>query len=107
MYYSAIARAEADWIIGINATRALTTKYNAQLSCGRVQTPTLAMLLKREEEIRNFKPKEYYGLELIATKGNSDIKFIWNDKNNNSSTFSKEKIESTLKKSKRCRHKNI
>lgn len=106
MYYSAIARAEADWIIGINATRALTTKYNAQLSCGRVQTPTLAMLLKREEEIRNFKPKEYYGLELIATKGNSDIKFIWNDKNNNSSTFSKEKIESTLK-SKRCRHKNI
>ena len=98
MYYSAIARAEADWIIGINATRALTTKYNAQLSCGRVQTPTLAMLLKREEEIRNFKPKEYYGLELIATKGNSDIKFIWNDKNNNSSTFSKEKIESTLKK---------
>ncbi|EQI59322.1 DNA topoisomerase III family protein [Clostridioides difficile Y307] len=98
LYYSAIARAEADWIIGINATRALTTKYNAQLSCGRVQTPTLAMLLKREEEIRNFKPKEYYGLELIATKGNSDIKFIWNDKNNNSSTFSKEKIESTLKK---------
>ncbi|MCC0665203.1 DNA topoisomerase III [Clostridioides sp. ZZV15-6597] len=98
LYYSAIARAEADWIIGINATRALTTKYNAQLSCGRVQTPTLAMILKREEEIRNFKPKEYYGLEIIATKGNSDIKFIWNDKNNSSSTFSKEKIESVSKK---------
>ncbi|EQF24088.1 DNA topoisomerase III family protein [Clostridioides difficile CD160] len=98
LYHSAIARAEADWIIGINATRALTTKYNAQLSCGRVQTPTLAMLLKREEEIRNFKSKEYYGIELIATKGNSDIKFIWSDKNNNSSTFSKEKIESILKK---------
>ena len=49
LYYSAIARAEADWIVGINATRALTTKYNASLSCGRVQTPTLAMLLKRED----------------------------------------------------------
>ena len=48
LYNSAIARAEADWIVGINATRALTTKYNAQLSCGRVQTPTLAMILKRE-----------------------------------------------------------
>ena len=60
LYNSAIARAEADWIVGINATRALTTKYNAQLSCGRVQTPTLAMILKREEEIRNFTPREYY-----------------------------------------------
>ena len=59
LYYSAIARSEADWIVGINATRALTTKYNAQLSCGRVQTPTLGMILKREEEIRNFVPKEY------------------------------------------------
>ena len=52
LYNSAIARAEADWIVGINATRALTTKFNAQLSCGRVQTPTLAMIHKREEEIR-------------------------------------------------------
>ena len=50
LYYSAIARAEADWIVGINATRALTTKYNAQLSCGRVQTPTLGMIYKREKE---------------------------------------------------------
>ena len=41
LYHSAIARAEADWYVGINATRALTCKYNAQLSCGRVQTPTL------------------------------------------------------------------
>jgi DNA topoisomerase-3 len=49
LYYSAVARAEADWVVGMNATRALTTKHNAQLSCGRVQTPTLAMIAKSEE----------------------------------------------------------
>ncbi len=50
LYHSAIARAEADWIVGINGTRALTTKYNAQLSCGRVQTPTLGMILKEKKK---------------------------------------------------------
>ena len=77
LYYSAIARSEADWIVGINATRALTTKYNAQLSCGRVQTPTLGMILKREEEIQKFKAKDYYGIEIISTKGNNNLKFRW------------------------------
>lgn len=52
--------------MGLNATRALTCKYNAQLSCGRVQTPALAMIAKREEEIRKFVPKSYYGLQLQA-----------------------------------------
>jgi hypothetical protein len=52
LYASALARAQADWIVGINATRALTTKYNAQLSCGRVQTPTLAMIKALENEIQ-------------------------------------------------------
>ena len=47
LYRAAVSRAEADWLVGINATRALTCKYNAQLSCGRVQTPTLAMIAKR------------------------------------------------------------
>ena len=56
LYAAAVSRAEADWLVGINATRALTCKYNAQLSCGRVQTPTLAMIAKREEEIRKFQP---------------------------------------------------
>ena len=46
LYRAAAARAEADWLVGINATRALTCKYNAQLSCGRVQTPTLAMIAR-------------------------------------------------------------
>ena len=57
LYASAVARAEADWIVGINGTRALTCKYNAQLSCGRVQTPTLAMIDEKEKEIKNFKSK--------------------------------------------------
>lgn len=62
LYQAAVARAEADWIVGMNATRALTCKYNASLSCGRVQTPTLAMIEKREKEIGEFKPVSYYGL---------------------------------------------
>ena len=41
LYHAAVCRAEADWLVGLNATRALTCKYNAQLSCGRVQTPTI------------------------------------------------------------------
>lgn len=49
-------------MVGINATRALTCKYNAQLSCGRVQTPTLAMIARREEEIRQFVPRPYFGI---------------------------------------------
>lgn len=97
LYYSAVARSEADWIVGINATRALTTKYNAQLSCGRVQTPTLGLILQREKEIREFKPREYYSLELTALKGNSDIKLLWQN-NNSSSTFNKEVVEKIEKK---------
>ena len=99
LYYSAIARSEADWIVGINATRALTTKYNAQLSCGRVQTPTLGMILKREGEIQNFKAKDYYGIEIISVKGNNNLKFRWQDsKNKSESTFNEEKIDFILNK---------
>ncbi len=93
LYLAAWARAEADWLVGINATRALTCKYNAQLSCGRVQTPTLAMIEKREEEIRSFKPETYYGINLMA----EGIRFTWQDKKSGSArSFSKERIE-TLK----------
>ena len=90
LYYSAIARAEADWIVGINATRALSTKYNAQLSCGRVQTPTVAMVYKREEEIQRFIPKDYYGLTVEGPRFN----LYWVDeKSNSQSSFNKDKIE--------------
>jgi len=94
LYHSAVARAEADWIVGINATRALTSKYNAQLSCGRVQTPTLAMIAAREEEIRNFKPKTYYGITAVA----QGIKFTWQDsKSKDIKSFDRGKIEKIIK----------
>ena len=62
LYDSAVCRAEADWLIGLNVTRALTTKYNAQLNAGRVQTPTLAMMVQREDEIKKFVSKDYWNL---------------------------------------------
>ena len=90
LYDAAVSRAEADWLVGINATRALTCKYNAQLSCGRVQTPTLAMIAAREEEIRNFRPKEYYGLTLLAGRN----RWTWQDgKSGSSRSFNRERME--------------
>ncbi|GAA0329341.1 DNA topoisomerase III [Bacillus carboniphilus] len=94
LYASAQARSEADWYVGMNATRALTTKYNAQLSCGRVQTPTLAMIAAREEEIKNFKPKSFFGISAETDQ----LKLSWQDgKTKDHKTFQKEKIESILK----------
>ena len=63
LFASAVCRAEADWLIGLNVTRALTCKFNAQLSAGRVQTPTLSAIVKREAEIRGFKPVDYWTVE--------------------------------------------
>ena len=95
LFHAAQARAEADWLVGINATRALTCKYNAQLSCGRVQTPTLAMVAGREKEIRSFVPKEYYGMNLLA----GGIRFAWQDKKSGSyCTFVKERMDELDKK---------
>ena len=90
LFRAARSRAEADWLVGMNGTRALTCKYNAQLSCGRVQTPTLAMIAKREEEIRKFVPKEYYGISLET----QDVKWTWRDEKTKSfRTFSRERAE--------------
>lgn len=60
LYASARCRADADWLIGMNATRAYTLRYNVLLSVGRVQTPTLSMLVKRRKEIDSFVPQTYY-----------------------------------------------
>ncbi|PQD96046.1 DNA topoisomerase III [Pradoshia eiseniae] len=92
LYASAVARSEADWYIGLNATRALTTKHNAQLNCGRVQTPTVAMVAAREEEIKNFKPKTYYGIEAKSDA----LSLTWQDKDGNSRSFNKEKVDAIL-----------
>ncbi|MDD3340177.1 MAG: DNA topoisomerase III [Lachnospiraceae bacterium] len=95
LYYAAVSRAEADWLVGLNATRALTCKYNAQLSCGRVQTPTLAMIARREEEIRSFKPEAYYGMQALA----QGVKFTWKDEKSGSfRSFQKERMTELEKK---------
>ncbi|MEK8128537.1 DNA topoisomerase III [Paenibacillus filicis] len=62
LYRSAVCRAEADWLIGLNLTRALTCKHGAQLAAGRVQTPTLAALMDREQQIQSFQSKDYWQL---------------------------------------------
>ncbi|WP_226527871.1 DNA topoisomerase III [Metabacillus niabensis] len=93
LYASAVARSEADWYIGLNATRALTTKFNAQLNCGRVQTPTVAMVAARENEIKDFIPQTYYGIE-TQTDG---LKLTWQDANGHSRSFNKEKIDAIVK----------
>lgn len=93
LYDAAMCRAEADWLVGINATRALTCKYNAQLSCGRVQTPTLAMISKREEQIKQFIPRPYYGIRAMAPH----LVLIWQDpKTGSSYTFDKKRAEAIL-----------
>jgi DNA topoisomerase-3 len=95
LYASAVARSEADWYIGLNATRALTTRFNAQLNCGRVQTPTVAMIAAREDEIKNFKAQTYYGIEAQTT---DQLKLTWQDAKGNGRSFDKEKIDAIVKK---------
>lgn len=89
LYRSAQARSEADWLVGLNVTRALTCRHNAQLSAGRVQTPTLALIVQREKEIRAFVPKDFWGVRLKA----GGFSAIWRDKNNNSRTFDRALAE--------------
>lgn len=90
LYDAAMCRAEADWLVGINATRALTCKYNAQLSCGRVQTPTLAMIAKREAQIKEFKPVPFYGM----TAKTGGLTLTWQDQKSKSyRSFDKERME--------------
>ncbi len=74
LYYSARCRQEADWLVGINATRAYTIKYNVLLSIGRVQTPTLAIIVERQKEINEFVPEIYY--ELTAKFEGYDGKWV-------------------------------
>ncbi len=89
LYRAARSRAEADWLVGINATRALTCKHNAQLSCGRVQTPTLAMIAEREAQILSFRPETYYGLTCHA----GGITWRWQQKKSGSMrTFQKDSV---------------
>lgn len=74
LYQSAVCRSEADWLVGLNISRALTTKYNDSLSAGRVQTPTLAMILNRDQEIRSFTPVPYQMIRIQA----GAVSAVWN-----------------------------
>lgn len=98
LYRAAVSRAEADWLVGINATRVLTCKYNAQLSCGRVQTPTLAMIAQREQEIREFVPKPYYTVTAAA----GGVVYTWKDEKSGGTRISDlEKAKQIAEKAKR------
>ncbi len=92
LYDAAMCRAEADWLVGINATRALTCKYNAQLSCGRVQTPTLAMIARRESDIKAFVPQPYYGI--TARSSSPALSLTWKDlKSGSLRSFDRDRID--------------
>ncbi len=73
LYRSAQCRSQADWLVGMNASRAFTLRYDTLLSVGRVQTPTLAILVKRRQEIEQFKPEEY----ATVTADFGDYKGVW------------------------------
>jgi DNA topoisomerase-3 len=73
LYHSARCRSEADWLIGINGTRAFTVKNNTIFSIGRVQTPTLAMIVNRQWQIQDFKPTDYFEVKAIY----KDFDGIW------------------------------
>ncbi|WP_420491338.1 DNA topoisomerase 3, partial [Neobacillus drentensis] len=93
LYHSAVCRAEADWLIGLNVTRALTTKYKDPLSAGRVQTPTLALVLEREQQIQAFVPKEYWTIRADIGPLSTD----W-ERDNEKRIFDKAKAETVQSK---------
>lgn len=94
LYQAALARSEADWIVGINATRALTTKYDAQLSTGRVQTPTLQMVKIRQDAINQFKPRTYFGLNVVI----DGVTFNWQTNNR---IFDEQVVDDIIQKLKK------
>ena len=93
LYQSAVCRAEADWLIGLNVSRALTTKYKDPLSAGRVQTPTLSLIIDREKQIQKFVPKKYWVIK--AKCGALEIEW---EKNGEKRIFDKEQAEKIITK---------
>ncbi|WP_062352678.1 DNA topoisomerase III [Bacillus kwashiorkori] len=94
LYDSAVCRAEADWLIGLNVTRALTTKYEDPLSAGRVQTPSLALIINREKQIQKFVPIPYW---TISAKLGS-LLAVWTNDSLEQRIFSKEKAAEIVEK---------
>lgn len=94
LFHAARCRSEADWLIGLNVTRALTCKHDTQLSAGRVQTPTLAMMVAREQEIKTFIPQPFWTIN--ANFG--DYRGRWRAHDGNTRLFSKEQADAILEK---------
>ena len=99
LYSSAKCRSEADWLVGINASRAFTLKYDSLLSIGRVQTPTLAMIVQRQKEIDSFDVRDYWEIEATF----EGYKGTWFDKNtedkaNETKIFDKQRADAIAAK---------
>lgn len=94
LYESARCRAEADWMIGLNVTRALTVRFNAQLSAGRVQTPTLGMIMDRENEINGFRSQEYETL----TADLGGFQAVWRAAGGDSRIFDPQEMQELKKR---------
>ncbi|MGN8769310.1 DNA topoisomerase III [Paenibacillus barengoltzii] len=94
LYQSARCRAEADWMVGLNVTRALTTKFGAPLSAGRVQTPTLGMIMQRENEILRFRSEEYHVLRADFGK----FEAVWRGGNGDARIFDQDKLNALKQK---------
>ena len=92
LFLSAKSRAEADWLVGFNVTRALTCKHNAQLSAGRVQTPTLALIAAREQDIKSFVPKDYFTVRAKL----EGFTALWKGKDGQSRIFDRAAAEKIL-----------
>ena len=95
LFDSARCRSEADWLVGINSSRAFSIKYDALLPIGRVQSPTLAIIVERQHEIDNFKSTQYWEIEVEF----EDFKAIWFElSNNNSKILEIEKAKNICEK---------
>jgi DNA topoisomerase III len=94
LYRAAVCRAESDWLIGLNVTRALTCKFDARLNAGRVQTPTLALIVQREKDISNFTPKDFWNI-----KGDfGEFTGLWQNKDGNTRIFNNDTADELINK---------
>ncbi len=107
LYYAGKARQMADWLIGMNLTRAVSVIYGDLFSVGRVQTAVLSLLVKRKNEINNFKPTPYFSLEGLFNFSNKEIKAKWFNpalKENADWIETKEKVNILISK---CDQKDV
>lgn len=89
LYHSARCRAEADWLVGMNASRAYTIQYGALFSIGRVQTPTLALIVEKQKEIDAFVPQDYFEVQADFEQYTG----FWIDEKENTRLDLREKAE--------------